>query len=87
MQGASDAPLLSSLLLPLWAPLIDAAPHVTPLLLPLLAALIDTATPGKWAQNPPIKWTLSKKPTVHRLICSAKRTDPSQINDTERSGC
>ena len=22
------------------------------------------ATPGKWAQNPPKKWTLSKKPTV-----------------------
>ena len=37
------------------------------MLLPLLAALIDTATPGKWAQNPPKKWTLSKKPTVQTL--------------------
>ena len=30
MQGASDAPLLSSLLLPLWAPLIEAAHLLNP---------------------------------------------------------
>ena len=26
-----------------------------------------TATPGKWAQNPKKKWTLSKKLTVHEF--------------------
>ena len=43
MQGASDAPLLSSLLLPLWAPLIEAAHLLNHLLLPLPAPLIEAA--------------------------------------------
>ena len=42
-KSASEAPILSPFLLPLWAPLIDAAHLLNPLLLPLWAPLIDAA--------------------------------------------
>ena len=44
-KGASDAPLLIPLLLPLWAPLLDAATLLKSVLLPLWAPLLNAATP------------------------------------------